>query len=89
MKRLFSLPMILRNIFRGLLPGLVAFVVTGGVRLLADQSPRTETTALMELGLFAMVSVVATFALERSLLSEIVAYLRNRRPARAADAPAG
>jgi O-antigen/teichoic acid export membrane protein len=88
LKRMFSLTMMIRNAVRGLLPGLTAFAVTGAVRLLIDQGERTEGAAIAELGLFTLIAIVMTFLLERSLLSEMGAYLRNRQPTRVADAPA-
>jgi len=86
LKRMFSLRLMLLNAVRGLLPGLTAFLVTGGVRLLVDTGERTETMAIRELGLFLLVSAAMTFLFERSLMSELAAYLRNRRPARIAGA---
>jgi hypothetical protein len=76
----------IKNAVRGLLPGVTAFLVTGGVRLLIDTGERTEAMAVRELGLFVLVSAAMTFALERSLMSELAAYLRNRRPAQIAGA---
>lgn len=88
LSRMFSLPLMILNAVRGLLPGLTAFLVTGGVRLLIDTGERTESMALRELGLFLLVSAVMTFMLERSLMSELTAYLRNRKPTRIAGASA-
>ena len=85
LEKLFSLPLVLRNILRGMTPGLIAFAITGGLRLLVDHGERTELIALGELALFATVAVVVTFRQERDLLGELIAYLRNRRPGRMAD----
>jgi O-antigen/teichoic acid export membrane protein len=87
-KRLFSLRRTLRNIARGMAPGVIAFGVIAGVRLLADQGQRTEAAAIAECALFTVVALGITFALERSLLSEMTAYLRNRTPVRFVDASA-
>jgi PST family polysaccharide transporter len=81
LKRLFSLPLILRNIVRGMAPGVIAFCVTGGLRLVLDQGERTETAAIAELGLFLVVTLAVMVLLERSLLGEMVSYLRGRKPA--------
>jgi O-antigen/teichoic acid export membrane protein len=88
LNKLFSLPLILRNIMRGMIPGLTAFLVTGGVRLLIDLDRRTELAAIAEVVLFGVIAIALTFALERRLLGEMVAYLRKRRPGAVADVPA-
>jgi PST family polysaccharide transporter len=80
--RLFALPLVLRNIARGMAPGIIAFCVTGGIRLLVDQGGRTEAAALAELGLFVAITAAITFTLERSLFAEVVAYVRGRKPVR-------
>jgi hypothetical protein len=85
LNKLFSLPLVLRNIVRGMTPGLIAFAATGGLRLLVDHGTRTELMAIGELALFAVVAAVMTFRQERDLLSELIDYLRNRRPTRMAD----
>jgi O-antigen/teichoic acid export membrane protein len=87
-KRLFSLRMTLINIVRGMGPGLIAFGVIGAIRLLVDQGERTEATAIGEIALFTLIALGVTFMMERSLLSEVTAYLRNRKPSRIVDAPA-
>jgi O-antigen/teichoic acid export membrane protein len=85
LKRMFALRLMVMNAVRGMLPGLTAFLVTGGVRLWVDAGERTQTMAIRELGLFAIITIVMTFLFERSLMSELTAYLRNRKPARIAD----
>jgi O-antigen/teichoic acid export membrane protein len=86
LRRMFALPLMLKNAARGLLPGLTAFLVTGGVRLLLDSGERTESAAIREVGLFILISLAMTIALERNLIRELGAYLRNRQPTRIADA---
>lgn len=85
--RLFPLPLVLRNIARGMGPGVVAFLITGGARLAIDQGERTETAAMAEVVLFSVVTIGLTFFLERNLLGEVLAYLRKRGAGRVAGAP--
>ena len=86
-RRLFALRLVLQNIVRGMAPGLLAFGVTGAVRLLVDQGERTEAAAVAEVGLFVAIAVLVTYLLERPLFGEVIAYLRNRAPSRVAGAP--
>jgi O-antigen/teichoic acid export membrane protein len=81
LKRLFALPLILRNIVRGMAPGVIAFLATGGLRLVIDQAERTEASALGELAVFLAITTAVTVLLERSLIGEMIAYLRGRKPA--------
>jgi hypothetical protein len=66
-------------------PSLPAAAVVLAARA-AYGGGRTLELALAEFGLYVAVTVIATIAFERSLLREVVGYLRG--PA-AAQAPAG
>lgn len=79
LRRLFPLAAIVRNIARGMLPGVIALATALAVRLVAT-ADRTEAHALVEVAAFGTVVVAATLLLERGLLAEFRDYLR--RPTR-------
>jgi O-antigen/teichoic acid export membrane protein len=62
---------------RCLLPSLPALAAVLLLRT-AERGPRGLGTALAELALYVAVTVVATWAFERSLLREALGYLRRR-----------
>jgi hypothetical protein len=48
---------------------------------LADGRSRTALAAVAELGVYVLVTLAATWAFERELLSEVLGYMRpGRRP---------
>ncbi len=84
--RIVPLGPMVRNVARGMLPGLAAFGVTGSVRLATWGGERTELHAAAEVALFLVLSLAITLVAERGLLNEFRGYLR-RRPATPAGQP--
>jgi len=71
-----------RHMLRAMAPTVPAALAVLGLRWVADMD-RTVVVALSELALYGAVTVVATMAFERSLLREVVAYLRPQQAAAA------
>ncbi len=65
---------------RAILPTVPAVAAVLLVRLVYD-GDRSGELALAELGLYAVVTVIATLVIERALIREVLGYLRRRRPA--------
>ena len=82
LSRLFSGFRMLRHTVRAVAPSVPAVAVIGGLHLL-ESGPRTGSLVVAELCLYLVVTVVATWLLERSLLREMFGYFR------AATRPAG
>ncbi|HEX6457321.1 MAG TPA: oligosaccharide flippase family protein [Thermoleophilaceae bacterium] len=89
MRRLFHGFKVIRQMLRAVAPTLPATAVVLAVRALASggmSGPR----AIAEFALYATTAVGATWLLERTLVSELFAYMRGRRPKRMWTAvPAG
>jgi O-antigen/teichoic acid export membrane protein len=83
LRRLFHGFGFLRHALRAVLPTIPA---VGAVLLLrvAEQGGRSFTDALLELSLYGLVTVVATWYFESGLLREAFGYLRRRQVASAA-----
>jgi lipopolysaccharide exporter len=81
--RLFSGFQMLWHAGRAIAPSIPAVAVVLAMRL-AEPSGRTLGFALVELGVYIVTTIVATVAFERSLLREILGYLRAPRKAAAA-----
>lgn len=76
--RLFEGFVFVRHAARAILPALPAVVLVLLVRAL-DPSARTAATAGFEFGLYAVTTVVATWAMDGRLIREAVGYVRERR----------
>jgi len=87
LSRLFAGFNLLRHMLRALAPSVPAVVVVLAVRVV-EGGERTLGLALGELALYAAVTALATWALERDLLREVGGYLRRGRPAAARPSPA-
>jgi len=74
--RLFPGFEMLRHAARAVAPTVPAVAVVLLMRLLPMHDHRTVAIALVELATFAVVTAVATVALERSLVREVLGYLR-------------
>jgi O-antigen/teichoic acid export membrane protein len=81
--RLFPAFQILRHLARAIAPTIPATAAVLAIRWLDGSAHRTLAGALAELALYVAVTIVATFLFERSLLREVLSYLRR------VDAPAG
>lgn len=80
--RLFSAGVVLRHAARAIAPSVPAALVVLAMRA-AEGAGKGGAEALAELVAYLGVTALATYALERDLLREIVAYLRGapaRRP---------
>jgi polysaccharide transporter, PST family len=80
LRRLFDGFSFARHAIRAILPTIPAAAVVLGSRLLED-GPRTLGMAIVELAAYVVVTVVATWKLERGLLREATSYLLTRRAA--------
>jgi O-antigen/teichoic acid export membrane protein len=76
--RLFPNLSLLRLGLRALAPVGIAALLVVGVRLALWGGERTGLQAGLEVVLFLATTMVVTWALERSLLRELLAYLRRR-----------
>jgi PST family polysaccharide transporter len=74
--RLFPGFGVLRYIVRAIVPTVLAAGAVLLARLL-EPGPRTLTTALLELGLYLLVTAWVTVIVERELLREVRSYLRK------------
>jgi O-antigen/teichoic acid export membrane protein/SAM-dependent methyltransferase len=79
LSRLFEGFSVLRHFVRAVAPVLPAAAAIVLVRLLTSGVERTFEVAAAEFGLYVLVTVLATWFFERSLISEILGYLRGRR----------
>jgi len=77
--RLFDLAPILRNVARGMIPAVIAFITTGLFRLALGAGERTELQAAAELAVFGVTVIAITVTLERAILTEFRTYLRRPR----------
>ena len=75
LKRLFAGFGMVRHSVRAILPCLPAAAAVLALRLVEDT--RTPTLVVVELVLFVVVTVAATWAAERALLREMIGYLRR------------
>jgi O-antigen/teichoic acid export membrane protein len=75
--RLFPGFAMLRHALRAIAPSLPAAGAVLALRLV-EHGPRSAGLAIAELALYAVVTIGATFAFERPLLTEIAGYLRPR-----------
>lgn len=66
----------IRHSIRAMAPAVPAAAAVLAVRL-ADDGARSSGQAILELVVFAVVTVVATIAFERALLREMIGYLRG------------
>jgi O-antigen/teichoic acid export membrane protein len=82
LQRMFSGFDFLRHSVRAFLPTLPAVVAVLALRLL-EPGGRTLGLALIELAVYVLVTVAATWRFESSLLREALGYLRGPRPASA------
>jgi O-antigen/teichoic acid export membrane protein len=76
--RLFSGFQMIRHAGRAIAPSVPAVLIVLGLRLL-EPAGRGPGTALAELVVYLIVTVVATLILERPLLRELLSYLRPKR----------
>jgi hypothetical protein len=74
--RLFPGFEMLRHVARAIAPTIPAADVVLLMRLLSLHHHRTLTMAIAELVSFAAITLIATVALERSLVREVLGYLR-------------
>ena len=81
MRRLFRGFKVLRHMLRAIAPTVPATAVVLAVRVLAG-GERTGPRAIAELALYAIAAAAATWLFERALVSELLAYMRGRRPQR-------
>ena len=72
---------VLRHMLRAIAPTVPATAVVLAVRVLAG-GERTGPRAIAELALYAIAAAAATWLFERALVSELLAYMRGRRPQR-------
>lgn len=79
LRRLFPALSLVRHVARGVGPALPGVAVVMIVRL-ADPGPRTLVRALVEALLFGAVVIGGTWASQRTLLKESIAYLRRSSP---------
>ena len=87
--RLFPGFEVARHAARAIVPTGPPVLAVLAVRL-AEDGNRSGATALAELALYALVTVVATMLIERDLLREVAGYLRGaRRSAPASNPVAG
>lgn len=84
MSRLFAGFRFWRHVARAVAPSVPA---VGAVVLarIAEAGPRTLGMALAELALYAAVTAVATWLLERRLIGEVIGYLRRGGPPQGAE----
>lgn len=82
--RLFPALGVMRHLARAVAPSVPAALAVVAMRF-AETGPRTPALATAELALYLLTTAVATYALERPLLNEVVGYLRGvergRQPA--------
>jgi O-antigen/teichoic acid export membrane protein len=84
LSRLFDGFGMLRHSLRAIAPSVPAVLAVLGLRLLVD-GDRTGGMVIAELCLYVVVTVAATWLMERALLKEVLGYLRSTpQPARAA-----
>lgn len=76
LRSLFGEFKIIRHSLRALAPSAIGAASIGLSRLV-ETGDRTPGLAIAEVALFAVVTVAATMAVERSLLRDIVGYLRK------------
>jgi polysaccharide transporter, PST family len=74
--RLFSGFQILWHAGRAIAPSIPAVLIVLGMRAV-EQGDRTAALAITELGVYVVATVVATIILERSLVREMLGYLRG------------
>jgi PST family polysaccharide transporter len=77
LSRLFQGFALLRHALRAVLPTLPAVAVVLLVRVV-ESGPRTATMAVAELVLYVLVTALATWVFERSLIREAAGYLLSR-----------
>ena len=72
---------VVRHVVRAIAPTVPAAAMVLIVRAVSNGGPRGDVEIVGELALYAAITVVATLALERSLLREMGSYLRPPVPA--------
>jgi O-antigen/teichoic acid export membrane protein len=77
LRRLFAGFEMLRHAARASAPAVPAAVAVLLVRLL-ETGPRTSSKAVLEIALYAVLVIVATWMFERGLVAEMLGYLRVR-----------
>jgi O-antigen/teichoic acid export membrane protein len=77
LSRLFEGFALVRHALRAVLPTLPAVAIVLVIRVF-ESGPRTATMALVELVVYALVTVIATWVLERPLLREAAGYVLSR-----------
>ncbi|HWF34639.1 MAG TPA: oligosaccharide flippase family protein [Solirubrobacteraceae bacterium] len=77
LSRLFAGFALVRHALRAILPTIPAVAIVLLIRL-AETGPRTAVMAVAEVVVYALVTVVATWVLEKPLLREAAGYLSNR-----------
>jgi polysaccharide transporter, PST family len=87
LSRLFAGFKMLRHLARAVAPSIPAVATVLGIRVLEGNGRRPLSLVLAELALYALVTAVATWVMERDLLREAAGYLRPARQA-ALDRPA-
>jgi hypothetical protein len=80
LRRLFGSFRFLGHALRAFVPVLPAVALILAFRLLGPDE-RTLGLALLELGIYFAVTLAATIYFESRLLTEVVGYVRGRRPA--------
>jgi hypothetical protein len=85
--RLFPGFAMLRHCARSIAPTVPAALIVLGLRLV-EPGGRTLGLALGELALYAVLVLIATAALERRLVAEVISYLRRGSPEPVVVAPA-
>ncbi len=85
LRRLFGELRIVPHALRAMAPTLPAAAVVLALHTVGVEGERTLGLALVELGAFVILSVVAAVHFERRLLREIVGYMRRARPAKAPE----
>jgi O-antigen/teichoic acid export membrane protein len=75
--RLFPGFAMLRHAVRAIAPSVPAAAAVLVLRLV-ESGPRTVAMALSEVAVYIVVTVLATIAMERPLLQEVIGYLRPR-----------
>jgi O-antigen/teichoic acid export membrane protein len=78
LRRLFSGFDPVRHLMRGVAPSIPAAAAVLGVRLL-ETGGRSLALALAELALYLAITLAATAYFERSLLRELIGYVRGQR----------
>jgi O-antigen/teichoic acid export membrane protein len=77
LSRLFEGFALLRHALRAILPTVPAVAVVLGIRVL-ESGPRTAVMAAGELVLYIVLTGLATWVMERSLLREVAGYVLRR-----------